>query len=386
MAPNNVIVAEEEKSCNRRKENPEIIASSRLNGDLKKNHHQSSPSTTTTTTTITETDVNENLDKSAAKKYVDGRQQDWWTFLRRDDIKWRNVILISVFHMIAVYGFLTAPYLTHWKTFIWAFLIGMAAAFGITGGIHRFWSHKAYKANTFLRIILMFCFVAAGQNSIHEWVRDHRVHHKFSETDADPHNSKRGFFFSHVGWLMMKKHPDVISKGKLIDMSDIEADPVAAFCERHFTLLKLMVCFVVPICLPVYCWDEDWYHATMFQLCRYVYVLNATWSVNSFAHFFGNKPYDRNIGPVENGFVSYVTFGEGWHNYHHTFPQDYRAAEIGGGRFNSTTTIIDLFAKLGWAYDLKEPSEQLIAKTIENRGDGTHCSQDRRRDDRARCE
>ena len=70
------------------------------------------------------------------------------------------------------------------------------------------------------------------QNSIYEWVRDHRVHHKFSETDADPHNSNRGFFFSHVGWLMTKKHPDVINKGKQIDMSDITSDPVVQFCER----------------------------------------------------------------------------------------------------------------------------------------------------------
>lgn len=63
-------------------------------------------------------------------------------------------------------------------------------------------------------------------------MRDHRVHHKFSETDADPHNANRGFFFSHVGWLMMKKHPDVISKGKLVDCNDILEDSVVRFFER----------------------------------------------------------------------------------------------------------------------------------------------------------
>lgn len=61
----------------------------------------------------------------------------------------------------------------------------------MTGGAHRFWTHRSYKATTPLRIILMLCFTLAGQNSIYEWVRDHRVHHKFSETDADPHNSNR---------------------------------------------------------------------------------------------------------------------------------------------------------------------------------------------------
>jgi stearoyl-CoA desaturase (delta-9 desaturase) len=80
----------------------------------------------------------------------------------------------------------------------------------------------------------------------------------------------------------------------------------------------------------------------------------------------------RSIAPVENTFVSYVSFGEGWHNYHHVFPSDYRAAEIGGGRFNTTTSIINFFAKLGWAYDLKSPSDSLVNSTIANRGDGTH--------------
>lgn len=65
------------------------------------------------------------------------------------------------------------------------------------------------------------------------WVRDHRLHHKYSDTDADPHNAKRGFFFSHCGWLMMRKHPDVIVKGKTIDMSDLSNDPLIVFQRRY---------------------------------------------------------------------------------------------------------------------------------------------------------
>lgn len=70
------------------------------------------------------------------------------------------------------------------------------------------------------------------QNDIHEWARDHRVHHKYSETDADPHNATRGFFFSHVGWLLVRKHPDVKKKGKAIDMSDLNADPLVMFQRK----------------------------------------------------------------------------------------------------------------------------------------------------------
>lgn len=72
----------------------------------------------------------------------------------------------------------------------------------------------------------------AVQNDIHEWSRDHRVHHKFTDTDADPHNINRGLFFSHIGWLMCKKHPDVINKGKQVDMTDLERDPVVMFQKK----------------------------------------------------------------------------------------------------------------------------------------------------------
>lgn len=73
---------------------------------------------------------------------------------------------------------------------------------------------------------------ASFQKSIYGWARDHRVHHRFTDTDADPHNSKRGFFFSHIGWLMLKKHVDVIEKGKTFDMSDLESDPVVQFQRK----------------------------------------------------------------------------------------------------------------------------------------------------------
>lgn len=103
---------------------------------------------------------------------------------------------------------------------------------GVTAGTHRLWSHRSYKAKLPLRIFLMLCQTTMFQNDIYEWVRDHRVHHKFTDTDADPHNSKRGFFFSHVGWLMIRKHKDVLEKGKTINMSDVWADPVVRFQRR----------------------------------------------------------------------------------------------------------------------------------------------------------
>lgn len=80
----------------------------------------------------------------------------------------------------------------------------------------------------------------------------------------------------------------------------------------------------------------------------------------------------RKISPVENKTVAFLAMGEGWHNYHHAFPWDYKAAELGDYSLNLTTFWIDQFAKIGWAYDLKEPSRDLVRKVVEASGDGSH--------------
>lgn len=73
---------------------------------------------------------------------------------------------------------------------------------------------------------------------MYTWALDHRVHHKYSETDADPHNAKRGFLFAHVGWLFTTPHPDVVAKRKAVDMSDLEADPIVMWQKRHVTYMR----------------------------------------------------------------------------------------------------------------------------------------------------
>lgn len=106
------------------------------------------------------------------------------------------------------------------------------AGLGVTAGAHRLWAHRSYKARLPLRLFLAAGQCITGQNCIYIWARDHRIHHKYSDTDADPHNVRRGFFFSHVGWLMMKKHPDLKIKGALNDFSDMRADPVVYYQEK----------------------------------------------------------------------------------------------------------------------------------------------------------
>ncbi|XP_013790955.1 stearoyl-CoA desaturase 5-like [Limulus polyphemus] len=147
-------------------------------------------------------------------------------------IVWRNVIIFGILHIIAIFGARIAIFELPLGLWLFGLFYGLLSGLGVTAGAHRLWSHRTYKAKWSLRLFLAFCNCIAGQNDIYEWSRDHRVHHKFSETDADPHNVNRGFFFAHMGWLLKKKHPDVIKKGKTIDCGDILRDPVVQFQRR----------------------------------------------------------------------------------------------------------------------------------------------------------
>ncbi|XP_072400192.1 acyl-CoA Delta-9 desaturase-like isoform X2 [Diabrotica undecimpunctata] len=288
------------------------------------------------------------------------------------EIVWRNVLAFVLLHGVGTYG-IYCMLLGRVKIFTIAFniLFAVFAGLGVTAGAHRLWAHRTYKAKFPLRLLLAFFHTAALQNDIHEWVRDHRVHHKFTDTDADPHNASRGFFFSHIGWLMLRKHKDVLEKGKTVDMSDVEADPVVMFQKKYYVFLVTMLTFLIPAHIPWYCWKENYLLAWYMCIFRYALSLNVTWLVNSAAHIWGTKPYDNTIGPTENKYVSALGFGEGWHNYHHTFPWDYKAAELGDYKLNYTTAVLDFMSRIGQAYDLKTASMEMVKKRVARTGDGS---------------
>ncbi|XP_050459367.1 acyl-CoA Delta-9 desaturase-like [Cataglyphis hispanica] len=245
--------------------------------------------------------------------------------------------------------------------------------FGVFAGAHRYWSHKCYKAKLPLRILFLICFSTSGQSTIYNWVRNHCMHHKYCDTAADPHNTQRGFFFTHIGWVAIKEDPEFIEKSKHLNLSDVTSDPVVIFGEKYFALLQLFFGIIIPTMLPVYLWNETWSRVIILQVfIRYTITLNSVWTINSIAHAWGTRPYNKNIKPADNNFVNYVTIGEGYHNYHHAFPWDYRSAEIGNNNMNYTTIFINICAKLGLAYDLRYPSIDLIKNIVLKKGDGTH--------------
>lgn len=287
----------------------------------------------------------------------------------KPELVWTNIGLFVILHSCLPVGLYML--FTQWplRTLLWSILGMYASGLGVTGGSHRLWSHRAYKAKWPVQVILVCLQTMAGQNSIYTWSRDHRVHHKFAETDADPHNIKRGFFFAHMGWLCCKKHPEVKEKGKLIDMSDLESNPYVMFQHRHFWWMSLVFTVLVPTLIPVLLWQERFWTSFVFSfMVRYLITLHGTWLVNSAAHYYGERPYDKRIEARESPYVIFNGLGEGFHNYHHTFPYDYATSEF-GRYMNITTTFIDLCASLGLVVDRRKVDPESILRRRARTGD-----------------
>jgi len=273
---------------------------------------------------------------------------------KNKSINWPMGIYISLVHVVAAVGLFTVLDCKA-ETLLWAFVLWPISGFGITVGVHRLWSHRSYEANILVRGFLMMCNCIANQGSIFHWARDHRVHHKHSETDADPHNATRGFFFAHMGWLYVKKHDSVVEAGRHLSFDDLKADPVVMFQKKMDPWLPLYMCFVFPAQVAAHFWGEEFWNAFFVAGClRYCVVLHFTWLVNSAAHIYGDHPYDLTSYPAENPLVSLAAVGEGWHNWHHKYPYDYAASEFGvSTQFNPSKLFIDAMAKIGFVWGRK---------------------------------
>ena len=110
-----------------------------------------------------------------------------------------------------------------------------------------------------------------------------------------------------MGWLLVRKHPEVIRKGSKIDLADLRSDPVVMFQHRHYLPLALAMALVLPTWIPVHFWGEAAWTSYTWSVLRYLCTLHSTWLVNSAAHMWGDRPYDEHVNPAENRLVSLVS-------------------------------------------------------------------------------
>jgi stearoyl-CoA desaturase (delta-9 desaturase) len=304
-------------------------------------------------------------EKELFRKFDSTQDLPWPQYL------YHNVRPVMATYIIGVHilGMFAVPCIFNCKaeTILGLWIMYIFSGFGITAGAHRLWTHKSYKATSLYRWVVMFFNSIANQGGILNWTMDHRVHHKYSETRADPHNALRGFFFAQIGWLCLRKDPRVKCAGKHIPIDDLKALPEVMFQKRMDPFLSQFCCFVLPIFVGNF-WGETYYNSFMILgVFRYICVLNASGLVNSVAHMYGTHPYDPASNPAESPAVSLISLGEGWHNYHHAFPSDYATSEFGWHeQWNPTRLFIDACACIGLVSDRKR-SDDICTSRLEKK-------------------
>ncbi|PVU88743.1 hypothetical protein BB561_005723 [Smittium simulii] len=234
-------------------------------------------------------------------------------------IHWFRFLYLSTMPSLALYGILTTELLT--KTAIFHIIYLSLNSICITAGYHRYWCHKSYKASKSLQLFMAILSCASAQGSIYWWCRDHRIHHRYTDTPKDPYNAKAGFFYSHIGWLFLKR-----DRRKLgyVDTSDLQSDKLVMFQHNFYVPLVALTGYIIPIGICGLGWG-DWRGGFFYaNICRTVYIHHTTFCVNSVAHYIGDLTYGDSTTAKDSIITAILTLGEGYHNFHHEFPSDYR--------------------------------------------------------------
>jgi len=229
-------------------------------------------------------------------------------------------------------------------------LLLAANGLSITIGYHRLWSHRTFKARWPLRLALAFFGAMALQNSIYIWAARHRVHHRHvDDTERDPHSIKTGFWHAHIGW-MLRHWPT--SRVDFSQVPDLERDPIVMWQHRHYWALVWGTNLGIPLALG---WlaGEVFGFFLLAGVLRLVVSHHFTFFINSLAHKWGARPYSEENTAVDNGLIAFLTWGEGYHNYHHAFQVDYRNG-IRWWQYDPSKWLINLFAWIGLAYDRRK--------------------------------
>ncbi|VAW69888.1 Fatty acid desaturase; Delta-9 fatty acid desaturase [hydrothermal vent metagenome] len=219
----------------------------------------------------------------------------------------------------------------------------------ITAGYHRLWSHRAYEAHWIVRLILAIGGTFATQNTILHWASDHRIHHNHvDDNDKDPYSAKRGFWYSHMGWML--REYDTNPNKDYQNCKDLKKDPIVVWQHRYYLPLVLSLNFGVPLLLGI--WHGDIIGMLLLAgVARLAISHHFTFFINSLAHVWGSQPYSDENTSRDNAVIALLTMGEGYHNYHHSFQRDYRNG-IRWWQFDPTKWLIRSLASLGLAKNL----------------------------------
>jgi len=259
-----------------------------------------------------------------------------------------NAVFFALFNLLAVTAVPLWGWLVGYSGFAWlafAVLLG-AGGMSITTGYHRMWSHRTFKARWPVRLALAIFGGMALQNSILVWAARHRIHHRYvDDVERDPHSIKSGFWHAHIGW-MLRAWPT--SEIDFSQVRDLERDPIVMWQHRHYWALVWTTNLGIPVALGWLTGDVIGM-LLLAGVLRLVVSHHFTFFINSLAHTWGRRPYSEDNTAVDNGLIALLTWGEGYHNYHHAFQSDYRNG-IRWWQYDPSKWLINMLAWTGMVY------------------------------------
>lgn len=278
----------------------------------------------------------------------------------RRKTRWVGVILFTSMTL----GSLIAPFYIYYNplttteiVLFWVYFL--ATSFSITVGYHRLFAHATYKAHPIIQFLLLFFGAATYEQSAIKWSSQHRQHHQFTDTDLDPHDSTKGFWYCHVGWIIFYKH--VMNRANVKDLFN---SPLILNQHRYYNLWAFTSGILIPMLIG-YAIGKP---LSVFIVCvmlRMFLVINTAFLINSYAHMVGSNAINPKESARDHWLGAIITNGEGYHSFHHKFPNDYRNGYM-WYHYDPTKWIIFLLSKIGLASDLKRTPERLMQAALES--------------------
>ena len=269
--------------------------------------------------------------------------------------RWVGIIFFMIIHAVGIVG--TPLYLLYYgaSTAEWVLFLAYVSltSLAITVGYHRLFAHVTYKTNAFVRFLLLFFGAATFEQSALKWASQHRQHHQFTDTSWDPYDIKRGFWYAHVGWILFWKH-----RVNYDNVPDLKRSALVMNQHELYSLwsvgaglgLPMLIGFLMGRPLGVF---------IMTVCLRLILVMHSAFFINSYAHMVGSRGYDAHISARDHWLGAILTNGEGYHNFHHQFPTDYRNG-ICWYHWDPSKWLIFALSKLHLTRDLKKTSAHLL--------------------------
>lgn len=275
------------------------------------------------------------------------------------NINWINTLFLALSPFVAVALIVAHFSIEGWSWGAWALFtfFYFATGLSITAGYHRLFSHKAYQASAPVKLFFLLFGAAAFQNSCLKWSSDHRRHHRHVDTDEDPYNINEGFFYAHMGWILLKEKPEYADNYS--NAKDLTSDKLVMFQHKFYLPIAVFIGLILPGLIG-YMAGFPLGGLALAGLGRLVFVHHATFFINSLCHKLGSQPYTDKNTARDSFIMALFTYGEGYHNFHHRFQFDYRNG-IKWYHFDPSKWLINALEWVGMARNKKRvPLDEIL--------------------------